>query len=83
MAEEVAAQSAEDLELLTQPVKPTYNKYSLITFQGMLAQIIMVVLEGVIMGIGLGAHGLACVSATAWARATSSAPSMPSARASG
>ena len=62
MAEEVAAQSAEDLELLTQPVKPTYNKYSLITFQGMLAQIIMVVLEGVIMGIGLGAHGLACVS---------------------
>ena len=66
MAEEVKAaveeQSAEDLELLTQPVKPTYNKYSLITFQGMLAQIIMVVLEGVIMGIGLGAHGLACVS---------------------
>ncbi|MCR4870609.1 MAG: hypothetical protein K5859_04835 [Atopobiaceae bacterium] len=62
MAEEVAAQSAEDLELLTEPVKPTYNKYSIITMQGMLAQIIMVVLEGVIMGIGLGAHGLACVS---------------------
>ena len=62
MAEEVATQSSEDLELLTQPVKPTYNKYSLITFRGMLAQIIMVVLEGVIMGLGLGAHGLACVS---------------------
>ena len=62
MAEEVAAQSAEDLELLTQPIKPTYNKYSLITMQGMLAQVIMVVLEGVVMGIGLGAHGLACVS---------------------
>lgn len=55
-------QSAEDLELLTQPVKPTFNKYAWITMQGMLAQMIMVVLEGVIMGIGLGAHGLACVS---------------------
>lgn len=29
---------------------------------GMLAQIIMVVFEGMIMGNGLGAHGLACVS---------------------
>ena len=65
MAEEAtqaAEQSAEDLELLSAPVKKTFNKYALVTMQGMLAQVIMVVLEGVIMGIGLGAHGLACVS---------------------
>ncbi len=62
MAEAAAAQTAEDLELLTAPVKPTFNKYALVTMQGMIAQVIMVVLEGLVMGLGLGAHGLACVS---------------------
>ena len=65
MAEEAAVapeQSAEDLELLTNPVKPLFNKYAWVTMQGMIAQVIMVVLEGVVMGLGLGAHGLACVS---------------------
>lgn len=64
MAEETAAaaESAEDRELATQPVPGLVRKYTVITGQGMLAQIIMVVLEGLIMGWGLGAHGLACVS---------------------
>lgn len=62
MAETTAEAGGGDLELLTAPVKKTFNKYALVTMQGMIAQIIMVILEGVIMGAGLGAHGLACVS---------------------
>lgn len=63
MAEETAAaQSAEDREFATEPIPGLVRKYTVITGQGMLAQIIMVVLEGLVMGWGLGAHGLACVS---------------------
>ena len=63
MAEETtAAASAEDREFATAPVPGLVRKYTVITGQGMLAQIIMVVLEGLVMGWGLGAHGLACVS---------------------
>ncbi len=58
----MAEESSEDLELLSKPIKPLYNRYSLVTMQGMIAQIIMVAIEGVIMGAGLGSHGLACVS---------------------
>lgn len=63
MAEETtAAASAEDREFATASVPGLVRKYTVITGQGMLAQIIMVVLEGLVMGWGLGAHGLACVS---------------------
>lgn len=65
MSEEVetkAAEEAEDRELGTFPVPKLFIKYSSIAFMGMLAQIIMVIIEGIIMGNGLGSHGLACVS---------------------
>lgn len=58
----VAQESKEDRELGTLPIPQLFIKYSSIAFTGMIAQIIMVVLEGIIMGNGLGAHGLACVS---------------------
>lgn len=63
MAEEVAATAGgEDRELGTLPIPKLFVKYSSIAFIGMLAQIIMVIIEGIIMGNGLGSHGLACVS---------------------
>lgn len=54
--------SQEERELGTQPIPKLFVKYASIAFMGMIAQIIMVVFEGIIMGNGLGAHGLACVS---------------------
>ena len=62
MAEEVTAAVEEERELASQPIPGLVRKYTIVTGQGMLAQIIMVVLEGLVMGWGLGAHGLACVS---------------------
>lgn len=65
MAEETVAPAdpaEEDRELLSSPVPGLVRKYTIITGQGLVAQIIMVALEGLIMGWGLGAHGLACVS---------------------
>ncbi len=61
MADETAALEAEEREFATAPIPGLVAKYSRITMQGMVAQIVMVVLEGLIMGWGLGAHGLACV----------------------
>ena len=55
-------QSAEDRELGTLPIVKLFAKYSIISFTGMVAQIVMVIVEGIIMGNGLGSHGLACVS---------------------
>ncbi len=54
--------SGGDRELGVLPVSKLFIKYSSIAFMGMFAQIAMVVIEGAIMGNGLGAHGLACVS---------------------
>ena len=62
MAEEVTAAVEEERELASQPIPGLVRKYTIVTGQGMLAQIIMVVREGLVMGWGLGAHGLACVS---------------------
>lgn len=66
MTEEVrgieAKESEEDRELGSLPIFKLFVKYSSIALMGMLAQIIMVILEGIIMGNGLGSHGLACVS---------------------
>jgi len=56
-----ATEAEEDHELAVAPINRLVWKYSRITMQGMIAQIIMVVLEGLIMGNGLGAEGLACV----------------------
>ena len=61
MAEELIA-NEEDRELASKPIPSLVRRYTIVTGQGMLAQIIMVILEGLIMGWGLGAHGLACVS---------------------
>lgn len=60
MAEEAVA-TQEESELATAEVGPLVRKYSLVTMQGMIAQIVMVIIEGLIMGQGLGAEGLACV----------------------
>ena len=63
MADTDAVNAAqEERELGTQPIPKLFVKYASIAFMGMIAQIIMVVFEGIIMGNGLGAHGLACVS---------------------
>ncbi|WP_270573747.1 MATE family efflux transporter [Candidatus Collinsella stercoripullorum] len=63
MADTDAVKAAqEERELGTQPIPKLFVKYASIAFMGMVAQIIMVVFEGIIMGNGLGAHGLACVS---------------------
>ena len=40
-------------ELGTAPIKPLFARYAAITFAGMLAQMVMVVLEGLIIGNGL------------------------------
>lgn len=63
MADTDAVKAAqEERELGTHPIPKLFVKYASIAFMGMIAQIIMVVFEGIIMGNGLGAHGLACVS---------------------
>lgn len=63
MAEEATAVATpdEDRELTTKPVHGLFVKYSLITLIGMAAQAVMVILEGVIIGNGLGSFGLAVV----------------------
>lgn len=63
MAEEAVATVASDesRELSTKPVHGLFVKYSLITLIGMAAQAVMVILEGVIIGNGLGSFGLAVV----------------------
>lgn len=61
MAEELIV-NEEDRELASKPIPSLVRRYTIVTGQGMLAQIIMVILEGLVMGWGLGAHGLACVS---------------------
>ena len=51
----------EGRELGTKPILPLFTKYSFLTFVGMIAQCIMVLCEGIIIGNGLGTEGLACV----------------------
>lgn len=60
MSEETAVPD-ENREFAVEPVGKLVAKYSRITMVGMLAQCVMVVIEGLVMGRGLGAHGLACV----------------------
>lgn len=52
----------QDRELGTKPIKSLYAKYSIATLIGMLAQAVMVIFEGVIIGNGLGTLGLATIS---------------------
>ncbi|WP_312429660.1 MATE family efflux transporter [Lacrimispora sp.] len=51
----------KERELGTKPILPLFTKYSFYTFVGMIAQCIMVLFEGIIIGNGLGTEGLACV----------------------
>ncbi len=53
---------AEERELGTKPISKLFVKYWMAALSGMIAQIVMVVIEGMIIGNGLGSHGLACVS---------------------
>lgn len=53
--------TSEDRELGVKPITGLFAKYSFLTFIGMLAQGIMVICEGIIIGRGLGEMGLACV----------------------
>lgn len=59
---ETGAVTLEDRELGTKPITKLFLKYSMITLLGMLAQAIMVVFEGIIIGTGLGANGFAIVA---------------------
>lgn len=56
------APDTQQRELGTKPIGGLFAKYALISLVGMAAQIVMVLLEGIIMGNGLGAHGLAVIS---------------------
>lgn len=49
-------------ELGTKPIGKLFIRYSMVTLIGMIAQSIMVVLEGIIVGNGLGAHGFAVIA---------------------
>lgn len=60
--EAAEAEAAEERELGTMPIPQLFRKYTVSALTGMVAQIIMVIIEGIIMGNGLGEHGLACVS---------------------
>lgn len=59
--EKMEVQSSEERELGTKPVAGLFVKYSVLTLIGMLAQGIMVICEGIIIGRGLGENGMACV----------------------
>lgn len=48
-------------EFVSKPILSLIAKYSGITLIGMLAQVVMVIFEGIIIGNGLGSDGLACV----------------------
>ncbi len=54
-------QNSESRELGTKPIAGLFVKYSFLTLVGMLAQGVMVMFEGIIIGRGLGEMGLACV----------------------
>lgn len=62
MNDGVEAIEVTDRELGAKPIKSLFLKYGASTLIGMLAQAIMVMIEGVIIGRGLGALGLATVS---------------------
>lgn len=55
------SESVSNNELGIKPITGLFAKYSVLTLIGMLAQGIMVILEGIIIGHGLGEEGLACV----------------------
>lgn len=59
--EKMEVQSSEERELGTKPIAGLFVKYSVLTLIGMLAQGIMVICEGIIIGRGLGENGMACV----------------------
>ncbi|MDY2777822.1 MAG: MATE family efflux transporter, partial [Collinsella sp.] len=54
--------SAAERALGTKPILPLFLQYAGISLLGVLAQIAMVVSEGVVVGNGIGARGLACMS---------------------
>lgn len=61
MSENTHALATSDHEFAKKPTMNLVLKYGGLTLVGMLAQAIMVIFEGIIIGNGLGADGLACV----------------------
>ena len=55
-------QANQERILGTAPVAALFGRYALTTLVGYLAQIVMVILEGLVIGQGLGAAGLACIT---------------------
>lgn len=55
-------QANQERILGTAPVGMLFGRYALTTLVGYLAQIVMVILEGLVIGQGLGAAGLACIT---------------------
>ena len=56
------ASASSSRALGTKPILPLFLRYSAISLVGVLAQIAMVVSEGVVVGNGIGPAGLACMS---------------------
>ncbi len=56
------SQAGQERILGTAPVATLFGRYALTTLVGYLAQIVMVILEGLVIGQGLGAAGLACIT---------------------
>lgn len=54
--------SFAERELGTKPIKTLFLKYSFITFMGMMSQLVMVLLEGIIIGNALGANGFGAIA---------------------
>lgn len=54
--------SEEEREMGTRNIKSLFIHYSVVTFWGMLAQAVMVIAEGIIIGNALGRSGLATIS---------------------
>lgn len=53
---------ALERSLGTKPVLPLFLRYASVSLLGVIAQIAMVVSEGIVVGNGIGGHGLACMS---------------------
>lgn len=62
MSAESEPQGSQERILGTAPVGRLFGHYALTTLVGYLAQIVMVILEGLVIGQGLGAAGLACIT---------------------
>lgn len=59
---QLAESTASSRALGTKPIFPLFMRYAAISLVGVIAQIAMVVSEGIVVGNGIGSVGLACMS---------------------